>query len=130
MRKFDFALQTLLFGSSIIVLISAFMIEKGYLIWLAVLQFLLGAWQLLSASATVANRKHGNTFRTKNIRIYWLSVMIYFAILGALYVFSSRDAAFIWFPFAWGIAIYYYVITIKLAFGKTQERKTFLDIAN
>lgn len=130
MRKLDFALQTILLGITVLVVVAALLIDKGQIFWAGMLQFLIGCEQLLSGLITVVKTKHNNSYRTRGIRIYWLLVLIYFSVLAVLYGSGSDEIAFAWFFSAWGIAVYYYVFTIKLAFGKTVERTTFLDIAN
>jgi hypothetical protein len=130
MRKFDFALQTVLLGLAAAFLVAGTFIDKGFFIWIGILQFFIGCQQLLSALATAANRTHGNAWRTRAIRAYWISVPAYFIVLGALYFAGLQELAIGWFFSAWAIAVYYYVFTIRLAFGKAPERKTFLDIAN
>ena|SRR6218665_1559040 len=127
MRKFDFAIQTLLFAFALFFGVYGLLYEKGMLMFILLIQFFMGIWQLLSAMATVANTTHGNPARTTQIRLYWLLVAVYFAILGLLYLLST-GAAFMWFYSAWLIAVYYYVLTIRLTFP--QQRKTFMDVVN
>lgn len=127
MRKFDFAIQTLLFAFALLSGIYALLYEKGMFIFILLVQFFMGIWQLLSAMATVANTTHGNPRRTKHIRMYWLMVAVYFGVLGLLFLITGHAAIF-WLHSAWLIAIYYYVLTIRLTFP--QQRKTFMDAVN
>jgi len=133
MRKFDFAIQTTLMSAALALGVTALLYGSEYLVFLLVVQFLMGVWQLLSAFATTANRNHGNEIRTKIIRIYWMLVVAYFAVLILLYSTADKDAAWqstaIWLHMAWLIAIYYYAFTIRLAFG-VPRRKTFFDVVN
>ena len=101
---------------------------KEGIVFIAFLQFFMGAWQLISALVTTANSRHGDAVRTTTIRIYWAAVAGYFLVLAALGM-TIEDLAIIWFFCAWLIAIYYYVLTIRLVFV-IPERKTFLDVAN
>lgn len=130
MRKLDFILQTILLGTTLLFLGAALLIDKGFLLWIGILQFLIGCEQLLSGLITIANSKHSNAMRTRGIRTYWILVLSYFALLAAFYLCGATDLAFAWFFTAWGIAIYYYVFTIKLAFKEAAERKTFFDVVN
>ena len=129
MRKFDFAIQTFLIGGAALLLLAGLIQDRGYFIFIWILQFLTGVWQLLSATATSSNTIHGNPERTKMIRIYWGWVAGYFIILALLYVFSIYQMiTLVWFFSAWLIAGYYYIFTIRLAF-MNPVRKTFLDVA-
>lgn len=128
MRKFDFIVQTLLLGLTLLFAISAVIVDNGIFIMIWFMQFFVGCWQLLSAIITSVNANHGDQERTKMIRAYWLAVVIYFVVLAALCVTKIEIAMLIWFSLAWIIAVYYYVITIKLTFRK--NRKTYLDVAN
>jgi hypothetical protein len=130
MRKFDFGIQTLLLSAAILLAVSALLIDKGVFILIWVVQFFMGCWQLISAIITSVDNNHGNDARTKTVRFYWLVVLIYFVAFIPLYILGVELIACIWFFSAWIIAIYYYIFTIKFAFGKYQERKTYLDIAN
>jgi hypothetical protein len=130
MRKFDFVLQTVLLVLAAAFLGAGLLVDKGFFIWIGILQFFIGCQQLLSAFATVANNRHGNAWRTRAIRIYWICVAAYFVLLAVLYVARMQDLAITWFFCAWAIAVYYYVFTIRLAFGTPPARKTFLDIVN
>ena len=127
MRKFDFAIQTTLFASALLFAFCGIIYEKGIFMFIMLVQFFMGIWQLLSAMATVANSTHGNPWRTKRIRMYWLMVAVYFGVLGLLCL-VTREAGIFWFYSAWLIAIYYYVLTIRLTFP--QQRKTFMDVVN
>jgi hypothetical protein len=129
MRKFDFGAQTLLLGFALLSLLLGLTARKEYFAFFLCAQFITGAWQLLSAFITAMKKDHGNGYRTKSIRIYWMLVVFYFGILALLFVFGVNTIAMVWFFSAWLIAIYYYVFTIRLLFVKT-ARKTFLDVAN
>ena len=130
MRKLDFAIQTLLLLSALLFLITGLLIDKGLFIMIWLVQFFIGCWQIISAFATSVNSNHGNPIRTKMIRIYWAAVLVYFVILAALLFALPEIIGITWFFTAWLIAIYYYVFTVKLTFGKFEERKTYLDVAN
>jgi fatty acid desaturase len=104
--------------------------DRGFFILLWLVQFLIGCWQLLSAVLTTLDIGHGNRERTRMIRIYWMAVAIYFVVLAAVFFMLPEIVGITWFFTAWLIAVYYYVFTIKLIFGKSQVRETFLDVAN
>lgn len=130
MRKIDFSIQTILLTAAVLSGIAAMVAEAGYAIFGAMAMFLIGVWQLLSAAATSTNRAHGNQYRTNSIRLYWILVAVYFVVLAVFWFSRMEQVATIWFFTAWGIAIYYYVFTIRLAFMHTGEKKTFMDIGN
>ncbi|MGZ4035355.1 MAG: hypothetical protein ACXVP4_10865 [Bacteroidia bacterium] len=130
MKKFDFAIQTLLLTVAVVSAIGVLLVDEGFLVLTLFVQFLTGCWQLISAFAAAANNNHGNIHRTKAIRIFWIAVIIYFVVLALLFYVGIEILMISWFFSAWLIAIYYYVFTIKLVFGKYKERKTYLDIAN
>ena len=130
MKKFDFAIQTLLLTAAISSFIADLLVDKGFFVLTLFVQFLMGCWQLISAFAEAANNNHGNIQRTNEIRIFWIAVIIYFVVLTLLFFVRAEILMISWFFSAWLIAIYYYVFTIKLVFGKYKERKTYLDIAN
>ena len=124
MRIFDFIGQTFMF---LLALLCLLMGEEGF-VFIGLLQFFVGVWQIISAIATTAQTKHGDPIRTLLIRIYWVAVAVYFFVLAALGV-AIKDAAIIWFFSAWLIAIFYYIIVIRIAFV-SKPKKSFLDIAN
>jgi hypothetical protein len=130
MKKIDFIIQTLLLFFALMFLVFALIIDNGFFIMILITQFFVGCWQLISAFLTSLDRRHGNPERTKAIRIFWIGVLIYFVVLGILFNGLQEMIWVVWFFTAWLIAIYYYVFTIKLTFGKFAERRTFLDIAN
>lgn len=130
MRKLDFAIQTVLLGLAVAFLVSGVIFDKGFFILIGMAQFFLGCQQLLSAIVTTFNSKGQDAYRRKNTRLYWILVAVYFTVLAVLYFTCSELIGLIWFCSAWGIAIYYYVFTIQLAFGRNEERRSFLDIAN
>lgn len=127
MRILDFTGQTLMLAAALLCLTFG----KEGLVFIAFVQFFMGSWQVLSAIITSFRRNHGDAQRTLMIRIYWIAVLFYFlglALLGFV-IDEQKELFYGWFLSAWMIAIYYYVITIRIAFLH-RERKTFLDIAN
>jgi hypothetical protein len=124
MRIFDFIIQSLLLLAA---LVSVSLGKEG-LVWLAFMQFFMGIWQLISA---IANSFYRTTaFRKKMMLIYWLSVLGYFLVMGGIALFDQEAILATWFFMAWGIAIFYYIYTIRLAFIKEDEKHSFLDIVN
>ncbi|HEY0029521.1 MAG TPA: hypothetical protein VGC65_02090 [Bacteroidia bacterium] len=126
MRLLDFTGQTLMLAAALFSL--AF--GKEGVILIAFVQFFMGVWQLLSAIIYSVREKRKGSQRVFLIRIFWLSVLVYFLGLTLLGLFMKENGIiYFWFFSAWIIAVYYYVITIHVTF-KDPERKTFLDIAN
>jgi hypothetical protein len=117
MRIFDFIGQTFMF---LLALLCLLMGGEG-LVFIAFIQFFIGVWQLISAIMTTAGSDHGDPIRTLMIRIYWGAVIGYFAILTALGLLM-KDLAIFWFFCAWLIAIYYYVLVIRIAFASKKEK--------
>ena len=91
MKIFDFAGQTLL----LLAALAMIPFEKYGLTMIALVQFFMGIWQLLSATITTASRDHGDIIRTKMIRIYWIWVIIYFAGLIALELLMKENIVII-----------------------------------
>jgi hypothetical protein len=122
MRIFDFIGQTFLF------LIGLFCLALGHeaLVFIGFLQFFVGIWQLISAIATTANLRHGDPQRSLLIRVYWIAVGIYFVILAALGMLV-KELALVWFFSAWLIAIYYYILIIRITF-LSPKRTGFMDV--
>ncbi len=126
MRKVDFAVQTLLFAAAICSL-AAFGKEGPIVVALA--QFFMGVWQLISAGITTA-KINGDTDRRTIMLIYWASVILYASGFLGLYFIDKEEFFIGWFFGAWLIAIYYYIYTCKLAFGIEPKKKSFLEIVN
>ena len=128
MRAVDFFIQTLLFAAVLISTITG----KDFPIWLALIQFFVGLWQLASALLNSFVWKSLPRMAQTKLRNYWLSVMVYFVVLGVLYMIFKESNFMIpgiWFASAWILAVYYYVFTIQLLFPKSKQT-TFMDIAN
>lgn len=125
MRIFDFSIQSILLLGAIG---SAVMGKEG-LVFIALIQFAMGCWQLISA---IVNTIHRDTeFKKKMMMVYWIAVAGYFvglAFFGLL--IQEETLLFAWFFSAWLIAIFYYFFTIRTAFYKDNEHRSFLDIAN
>src|SRR4051812_1364896 len=111
MRIVDFIGQTIMFLAGLFCLA----LGQEALVFLAFLQFFVGSWQIISAIATTVNSGHGDPQRTRMIRGYWIAVAAYFMVLAAL-ALLMKNLAIIWFFFAWLIAIYYYILTIRITF--------------
>ncbi|MFL5764869.1 MAG: hypothetical protein ACJ77K_13070 [Bacteroidia bacterium] len=124
MRIVDFIGQTFMFLLGLCCLLMG----KEGLVFIAFLQFFMGAWQIISAIVTSVNRKHGDPSRALLMRIYWIAVGVYFIILAGLGI-AVGDIAIVWFFTAWLIAIYYFIITIRIAFTP-QKPKQFPDAFN
>jgi high-affinity K+ transport system ATPase subunit B len=80
--------------------------DGDFLVLLALLQFMVGFVQVFGAlirtlAALVAKQS------LKKMMIYWLMVVVYFTIL-YLFIDLHWNELF-WFPFAWVIAIWYWV---------------------
>jgi hypothetical protein len=129
MRKLDLIIQSLLLLPALAFVPAIVMIDKGFLVWILILQFFLGIVQVLSALITTMNTENASAFRKRAIRIYWLLVLVYCIIISVLLLAKMETVAMIWFFSAWGIAIYYYVFTWRMVTGTTQ-RKRFLDVLN
>lgn len=126
MRIFDFIVQTILIAVALLSLCTG----HDILIWVAIVQFLIGSWQLLSAIITSIKYRSDSGFRKNTIKLYWLLVVIYFAGLGILYVMEEKEIIYVWFYAAWLIALYYYAATIKMLSDNNKDKKTFLDVVN
>lgn len=128
MRAFDFFIQTLLFAAVLISTITG----RDFPVWLALIQFFMGVWQVISALLNSIIWKSLPRLAQTKLRNYWFGVVVYFAVLGFLYIAFAHNNFLIpgiWFATAWILAIYYYVFTIQLLFPKTKQ-STFMDIAN
>ena len=128
MRTFDFIIQTMLLSAAVFVLFAG----REAIIWIGIIQFFVGCWQVISGIANAIAHGSLNDYGKRNIKIYWLLVLFYFLGLGLTYITKLSYVWGTWFFLAWGLAIYYYVFTIKLAFpsNKGGDKKSFLDIAN
>lgn len=128
MRIFDFSIQCLIFA---VALLSA-LTGKDFIIWLAFIQFFMGAWQLLSALVNTILMKRLPANTKRQFRYYWLGVLVYFVVMAILFTGFGRMTELLpvaWFFVAWLLAIYYFIITTKLVFYQN-KRSTYLDIAN
>lgn len=128
MRVFDFSIQTLLF---VAVLLST-LTGKEFPVWLALIQFFVGLWQLISALINTAQRSQLPREFRHRLNLYWLGVLVYFVVLALLYVTLGSISEWIpgiWFLSAWILAVYYYVWSYQMAHPK-KETHSFLDIAN
>lgn len=125
MRIFDFTIQSILMLGAVG---SAVMGKEG-LVFIALVQFAMGCWQLISA---IVNTIHRDTeFKKKMIMVYWIAVAGYFVGLAFFGMLFKDDLTIgVWFFSAWIIAIFYYVFTIRLAFYKEESKRSFLDVAN
>jgi hypothetical protein len=124
MRILDFIIQTLLLFAALFAL--AF--GKEGVIAITFIQFFVGSWQLLSAIITVSLKDHGNPYRRKTIRLYWLLVLIYFVVLALVAITQIEFLIGIWFFSAWILAIYYYIFTIRLTFINDKEKTSMWQI--
>ncbi|MDQ3049156.1 MAG: hypothetical protein M3R27_16545 [Bacteroidota bacterium] len=125
MRKVDFIGQTVLFAAAIISLLVFG--NEGPLV-VALVQFFVGGWQIISAIITSATI-NGDKILSRIMLFYWGFVVLYaIGFLGMLFT-VERQIFIFWFFSAWFIAIYYYVFTCKWAFTP-MVKKSFLDIAN
>jgi hypothetical protein len=127
MKKFDFIVQATLLVAAFTLLF----LGKNGLVFIAFIQFGMGFWQLISAAITTINKEQKNNFKKNVMLMYWSFVMIYFITLTLLIFWAHNDTVLISFFYsAWLIAIYYAVITFKIAFASTLKRKTFYDVVN
>ena len=120
MRTFDFIIQTMLLSAALFVL----SLGKEAIIWIGILQFFIGCWQVISGIATAFSFSQLNDYGKKNIKLYWILVLVYFLGLGILYLTKNSYIWGTWFFLAWGIAIYYYVFTIKLVFQNEKNSQS------
>jgi hypothetical protein len=124
MRIFDFIVQSIFLAAALF----SIALGKEWFIWLALVQFFIGIWQLISA---IVNSFHRTTaFRKQMMLIYWCAVLFYVVGLGLISIFNTEMILGAWFFSAWFIAIFYYIYTLRLAFVKEDEKRTFLDVAN
>ncbi|TND10656.1 MAG: hypothetical protein FD123_298 [Bacteroidetes bacterium] len=126
MRTFkiiDASLQTIFLLAALVGVFTPFLILYA--------MFFIGLLQLTTALVTtILWRKEANRTAV-NIRTYWIMVIVYFAGLAVLY--AAHSAGFIdeiitgiWFFSAWIIAIYYYLLTLRMAFAKEKTDSQIL----
>jgi len=133
MKSPNIITQGILLGVSFITIFLAIINNPSYeggikwkevLIWTALVQFFVGLYQLINA-IIVTIRKLAKKQMNDYLKIYWLAVLSYF-VIGGLLAFLIEEVAHgsipnnkaeriyaYWFVSAWGIAIFYFVITIK-----------------
>lgn len=104
LRIIDLVLQGIIL---LIALIGAVAGEsEGRLIWVALAQFPMGIFQLISAIVTsVKGWRRSKDF----MAVYWIWVGIYFLGLGFFAVIDKEDVTLAWFFSAWAIALYYFI---------------------
>jgi hypothetical protein len=123
MKYIDFSAQTILIGTTLVILITTL----GQSDWpLAILgmQLLIGPWQVLSAIFLII----ANTRFKKPRVIYLLTSAIYLAVLPAITTLKiDREFALVFFiaP-AWSLAIFYYTLTYFTLFKKPSRNGSFL----
>jgi hypothetical protein len=128
MRILDICVQSLLIGLAAVSLLS---VDGGFIL-VAFVQFFIGVWQLLSAIISTSKMKQYPELIRKRLKIYWLLVAVYFLVALVLYVLAPMDKSlgfFAWFFSAWGIAIYYFILTIAML-RKKGEKNSYLDVMN
>jgi len=133
MKLTNIITQGILLGVSLITIFLAIINNPSYdggikwkevLIWTALVQFFVGLYQLINA-IIVTIRKLAKKQMNDYLKIYWLAVLSYF-VIGGLLAFLFEEVAHgsipnnkaeriyaYWFVSAWGIAIFYFVITVK-----------------
>jgi hypothetical protein len=125
MKIVDVIIQSILMLAA---LASLPMMGREALVWIAFIQFFLGAWQLLSA---IIHSFHRDTQQKKTmLGIYWIAVAAYFVVLGLIALFDRDLLLAVWFFCAWIIAVYYYVFCFRLVLYRGNEKRSFLDVAN
>lgn len=114
-HKVDFYLQLILL---ILAGVSIIATPFGGLIFLFLLQFFVGCWQLLSATISAASHWKSDTGRL-NIRYYWLGVAVWMAVMAVVLLLEKERSdvvgviGFCWLVASWGLAVYYFMITRK-----------------
>lgn len=129
MKKIDFIIQLIMFVFAACFVLAG-IVHLSFFILLAYLQFFVGSWQLISAVVTTATANRLEKQHQHALRKYWILVVIYFVGFVALIGINKiHNIVFVlWFFSAWAIAVYYFLITKKLA--QQHKHKTFLEILN
>lgn len=140
MRYVDLSIQSIFFGLLIGVLVTLH--YHGEFALVALLQFFVGAWQLLISVVSVL-RNGSDSVRRKHLdySTIYIGVFIVGAILISfgLHVFPARGIAqtvlesivgIYVFGLPWILAVYHYTISWKLVFNRHKKSSNFLPHIN
>lgn len=123
MKYIDFIGQTVLLVATLILAVAFG--GSGILIG----QFFLGAMQMLSSVISVITNA---PFRKKKL-IHLVSALIYLTLVALIFtnkIFASSSISVVLMMIpAWGLAIYYYVITWIWAFSETNRSRFLPNIS-
>jgi hypothetical protein len=120
MRKFDFAMQTLIMAVGLASAITA-IFHRETAVFILIVQVVLGVWQMTGCLLSLIFR--GSLFRKK--LIHFITASVY---LGTFSIIEMNPAYVIWYltlP-AWALGIYYYIISYKGTIGVNRDRGGFL----
>lgn len=125
MKRFDFWGQTLIFIGAV----TFVCLHEHPTISVLIGQFLLGAWQMISCALSLNYRAQG--FKQKKeyfiVSIFYLLVIVILSTLRP----SNQDWFFMLMTApSWVLGLYYYTLTIRIAFPVNRRLSSFLPHIN
>lgn len=128
MKKLDIMLQGIaLMPGLMLLLFSVFM--KEFLLFVMILQFVLGVYQLLSALMRLILRNQVKPMARKLLTYYWLAAIACMTIIGFT-INNIGGITFYWVlmlvVIPWCIAWFYFYISWIDTYGKAEVRSKFL----
>ncbi|MEO8148461.1 MAG: hypothetical protein ABI723_12525 [Bacteroidia bacterium] len=129
MKKFDFAVQSITLITVVGLLLSS-VFQNDMIGFISIVQFFLGAWQVLSCLVSLTQIKNADNRIKERYITYVVAVVVYFLPIlfnNYLQVEGPLSMLYLFGP-PWIIALYYYNICyLKLKIQK-EKAHSFLDL--
>lgn len=127
----SFGFQSFFFLVALFSVAGAFTGEVGLLFWAVIAQFFLGITQVIIGIVHLATFRRLKAAFQKQIAVYWGAVLVWlvaYIVIGMSPLLNEEVNIVMLFGIPWTIAIYFYIITIKQAWGRQKAALPHIDM--